>query len=85
LEPGADVALFAGLLHHLERSGRRDADFVAAHTSGLAAALEAALPFADLAEVARVTGLARADIAAFYDAFAATEKVVTVYSQGVNQ
>ncbi len=85
LEPGTDVALFAGLLGHLERAGARDTEFVADHTSGLEAALEAAAPFTDLAEVTRVTGLAGADVAAFYDLFAATEKVVTVYSQGVNQ
>ena len=85
LEPGTDVALFAGLLRHLDRVGARDAAFVADHTSGLDAALAAAAPFADPAEVARVTGLALADLEAFYAAFAATEKVVTVYSQGVNQ
>ena len=85
LAPGSDVALFAGLLAHLERTGRRDATFVADHTSGLDAALAAVAPFADVAEVARVTGLPSADVARFYDLFAATEKVVTVYSQGVNQ
>ena len=85
LAPGADVALFTGLLAHLERDGRRDPAFVAEHTSGLDAALAAAEPFADLAEVARVAGLAPADVAAFFALFAATEKVVTVYSQGVNQ
>ncbi len=85
LEPGSDVALFAGLLVHLERAGKRDAAFVADHTAGLDAALDAAAPFADPAEVARVTGLAAADVAAFYDLFATTDKTVTVFSQGVNQ
>ncbi len=85
LEPGSDVALFAGLLVHLDRAGSRDAGFVAEHTSGLEAALEAALPFADVGRVAEVTGLEPEAIIAFYELFAATEKVVTVYSQGVNQ
>ncbi|TBW38281.1 nitrate reductase [Siculibacillus lacustris] len=85
LEPGSDVALFAGLLAHLEGTGHRDGDFVAAHTSGLDAALAAAASFADLDAVARATGLAPADIATFYGWFGATEKTVTVYSQGVNQ
>jgi len=85
LEPGSDVALFAGLLHALERAGRRDAAFVAAHTSGLDTALAAVAAFADIAEVARATGLSRAEISAFYDLFASTEKTLTVYSQGVNQ
>lgn len=85
LAPGSDVALFSGLLHYLERDGRRDEAFVAEHTAGLDAALDAAAPFADVAEVARITGLAPADLDAFFALFAATEKVVTVYSQGVNQ
>ena len=83
--PGSDVALFAGLLHELERRGLRDAAFVAEHTSGLDGALEAVADFADVAAVARTTGVSRDEIAAFYDLFAMTEKVLTVYSQGVNQ
>ena len=85
LDSGTDVALFAGLLRHLERADARDRTFVAEHTSGLEAALEAAAAFDDPAEVARVTGLAERDVVAFFDLFTATEKVLTVYSQGVNQ
>ena len=85
LAPGSDVALFAGLLHHLERTGRRDDAFVADHTDGLDAALAAAAELADPAAVARITGLSLAEIERFYGLFAATEKVLTVYSQGVNQ
>ncbi len=85
LAPGSDVALFAGLLVHLERAGARDVGFVAEHTAGLDAALEAAGAFADVGAVAAATGLEVGDILAFYEMFAATEKTVTVYSQGVNQ
>ena len=85
LRPGSDVALFAGLLHALERAGRRDRAFVADHTSGLDEALAAVAAFADPSEVARVTGLTIPDVEAFFALFAGTEKVVTVYSQGVNQ
>ena len=85
LAPGSDVALFAGLLHALERAGKRDAAFVAEHTAGLDAALAATAAFADLAEVAGATGLNETEIAAFYELFVATEKTLTVYSQGVNQ
>src|SRR5690606_18543374 len=42
LDPGTDVALFAGLLAHLDRFGCRDAAYVERHTSGLDAALAAA-------------------------------------------
>ncbi|MCM0018757.1 MAG: molybdopterin-dependent oxidoreductase [Tagaea sp.] len=51
--------------------------------AGLHAHLKGGAP--DLAAVARICGLPTRDIAAFYAEFARTEKVVTVYSQGVNQ
>jgi len=76
LRPGSDVALFNGLLLRLAA----DEDFVAGHTSGLAGALQAAAG-TDLA----VCDLDEEDLETFYAWFAASEKVVTVYSQGVNQ
>ena len=78
-----DVALFNSLLAHLAGTVA-DRTFVDAHTSGLPEALAAASSL-DTDGVARATGLAPRDIAAFFDLFAATERVVTVYSQGVNQ
>ncbi len=84
LAPGSDVALFAGLLAHLERAGAVDAAYIAAHTQGFEAALAEALKL-DVDAVAAITELPRAKLAAFYDLFARNERVVTVYSQGVNQ
>ena len=81
LAPGSDVALFAGLLAHLADAGQVNQDWVAAHASGLDAALAAARGV----DVAGITGLAADDIARFYAWFAGTPRVVTVYSQGVNQ
>ncbi|TPO02574.1 nitrate reductase, partial [Mesorhizobium sp. CU2] len=86
LDPGTDVLLFNGLLAHLARNGKTDADFIRNGTSGFDAA--AALAEADAPSIARVAkgcGLAAADVQAFYDLFAATERTVTIYSQGVNQ
>ncbi|GGE44471.1 nitrate reductase [Agaricicola taiwanensis] len=83
IAPNGDVALFNGLLSHLAREGKADAGFVSAHTSGLDDALAASA--ADIEITAAGTGLSTADIATFFQLFAATEKVVTVYSQGVNQ
>jgi assimilatory nitrate reductase catalytic subunit len=57
---------------------------VARHTSGFDAALAAAKQ-ASVGETARLTGLKLADLLAFYRLFAGREKVVTLYSQGVNQ
>ncbi len=84
IEPGADVALFLGLLRHLARSRAHDPRFVEAHTRGLGDALEAAAQWTP-GVVARRTGLALADVEHFFDLVTRTEKTVTVYSQGVNQ
>jgi assimilatory nitrate reductase catalytic subunit len=84
IAPGADVALFAGLVAHLAEVGRVDRAYVEAHTVGFEAALAEARAF-DLAAAARTTELSLDALKAFYDLFARTERVVTVYSQGVNQ
>ncbi|MEL6465538.1 MAG: nitrate reductase [Pseudomonadota bacterium] len=78
--PDGDVALFNGLLAHLEASGRVNRAYVAAHVSGFDAALAAA-EATDPGE----SGLSSDDLALFYSMWGGTEKVVTVYSQGVNQ
>ncbi len=86
LRPGSDVALFAGLVVHLADAGTVATTWVEQHTSGFAAALATARQTAGtVGAVAAITGLPEADIAAFYDDFARTERVMTVYSQGVNQ
>ncbi len=78
-----DVALFNGLLRHLAGTAV-DRAYVERHTAGSAEAVAAASGCDDAA-VARATDLAAAEVARFYRLFAATERVVTVYSQGVNQ
>ena len=86
LKPGSDVRLFNGLLVHLANEGLTDTDFVTNHTTGLKAALTEALKDApDMATLAQSCGLSEDNLAAFFDLFANTEKVLTVYSQGVNQ
>lgn len=86
LAPGSDVALFDGLLAYIAEQGALDAFFVDGHTAGIEAALEAAGCSAGTPErVAAITGLARSDILSFYDWFVATERTMTVFSQGVNQ
>ena len=77
-----DVALFNGLLAHLAAHGRLDRNHIAAHTTGLDETLAAGL---GTGAVANATGLTAESLADFYRLFADTEKVVTVFSQGVNQ
>ncbi|WP_244817078.1 nitrate reductase [Caballeronia sp. Lep1P3] len=84
LKPGSDVRLFNGLFAFLAEQGATDCAFVDAHTRGYAAALAAAAP-GDMARVARDCKLDVDELLAFYRLFASTERVVTVYSQGVNQ
>jgi assimilatory nitrate reductase catalytic subunit len=86
LKAGTDVWLFNGLLSYLAQHGAVDAGFVAAHTNGQAEALQAAaLDGADPEQVARICKVDLQDLLSFYRMFAATEKVVSGFSQGVNQ
>jgi assimilatory nitrate reductase catalytic subunit len=86
LRPGTDVLLFNGLLAHLADKGALDRTYIDDHTTGFDAAL--ALADADAGSIDKVAagcGLSPADVARFYDWFVATERSLTVYSQGVNQ
>ncbi|TWB46011.1 assimilatory nitrate reductase catalytic subunit [Nitrospirillum pindoramense] len=83
VRPGADVALFNGLLAHLADQDALDHTWMAAHAEGFEPALAAARRTSD--QTAALTGLDPADLARFYHWFASTTRVVTVYSQGVNQ
>ena len=84
--PGMDSALFSGLLVHLTDTLALDYEYIDAHTTGLTDALVRAREIApNLAATAKATGLAEADVARFFELFRATPKVVTCFSQGVNQ
>jgi assimilatory nitrate reductase catalytic subunit len=86
LKPGTDAALFSGLLAHLADNGILDRHYIADHTSGFDDALARARSLAgSAAATALATGLPEQDVAAFFQMFAATPRVVTLYSQGVNQ
>jgi assimilatory nitrate reductase catalytic subunit len=84
IKPDSDVALFLGLLRYLARSGMLKRRYISGHTTGFKEALESA-EMLDLYDLVRRTGIAAANLEQFFALFAATEKVVTVYSQGVNQ
>ncbi len=84
LAPGSDVALFNGLLGYLAQAGKVDHDWVARHTTGLAAAL-AATGAMEIEATAAECGIDPEVLQTFYDMFAETERVMTVWSQGVNQ
>lgn len=86
LKPGTDVRLFNGLLSHMSQLGTVDDDYVARHTSGMDEAVETArFDAPEISTVADVCGLEPDEVLDFYKTFRLTKKVVTVYSQGVNQ
>jgi assimilatory nitrate reductase catalytic subunit len=86
LRPGTDTALFSGLLAYLADNNALDRDYIDAHTQGFDEALARAKNIAgSVAATALATGLAEADVAAFFHLFRKTPRVVTLYSQGVNQ
>ncbi len=86
IRPGSDSTLWNGLLVWLSDAGLIDWRFVTDHTRGFGKALAEARQHAgSLASVALDTGLNGTDIEKFYELWADTERVVTCFSQGVNQ
>jgi len=86
LKPGSDATLFNGVLSYLEQNNHLDHDFIEHHSEGFLDAVDAAnASAADVQTVAEQCSLAAEDVASFFKLFAETEKVVTLYSQGVNQ
>ena len=86
LKPGTDTALFSGLLAYLADHGALDRDYIARHTTGFDDAIARARSMAgSIGATALATGLSERDVAAFFQMFAGTQRVVTLYSQGVNQ
>jgi assimilatory nitrate reductase catalytic subunit len=84
VRPDGDVTLFMGLLAHLAASPAIDQNYIGAHTEGFGAAFAtaAALVWDELLER---TGLPAMQVREFFRLFETTERVVTCYSQGVNQ
>ena len=83
---GMDTALFCGLLAYLADTRALNDSYIAEYTRGFADALARAREIAgDAAATARASGLDLGEVARFFELFARTERVVTCYSQGVNQ
>jgi len=84
IRPGSDGYLFTALLAWLHANGHVYGDYVAAHTEGIDAAVAAAGP-SDPEGTAGELGIGPGELRTFFDWFAATERTVTLYSQGINQ
>lgn len=80
----SDSALFNGLLARLTNSEALNRSYIATHTQDFASALAVAKALSS-DQIAQQTGLSHRELEDFYQLFIATDKTVTVYSQGVNQ
>ncbi|BBN59947.1 nitrate reductase [Hydrogenovibrio marinus] len=85
LRPGMDAALFNGLLNYLVTNDAVDTDYIKLFTEGFEDALAAASGQNGIAEVAEQCDVSEQDLAQWFAWFAESRKVVTLYSQGVNQ
>lgn len=79
-----DIALFNGLMAYLADTQAIDETYIARHTSGFPEALMAA-SHKSVADISEATGVSGMLIRRFFRLFGQTQKVVTCYSQGVNQ
>jgi assimilatory nitrate reductase catalytic subunit len=86
IKPGMDGVLWSGLLVQLAERGLLDTRYIKVHGQGFEQALDAAGTIApNIEAVAGATGLGPRDVSLFYDWFAGTPRVVSCYSQGINQ
>jgi assimilatory nitrate reductase catalytic subunit len=84
LRSGSDSVLFNGLLAHLASTHAVDGAFVRGFTTGAEAALQE-VAGQTATQTAATCGLTEGAVELFFDWFARTERVVTLYSQGINQ
>ncbi len=85
LKPGTDGVLFNGLLSYLDQAGEGNEMYTSNCTSGLTEVLDAARRSAPNVEiVANQCALTVEEVSEFYRFFSRTERVVTVFSQGIN-
>ncbi|MBN2865737.1 MAG: molybdopterin-dependent oxidoreductase [Thiotrichales bacterium] len=86
LKPGSDAVLFNGLLAQLAEADVLNTSYIEKHTEGFADALnQAQLLQGSIAQVAEQCELDEADLRQFFEWAVTRQKMVTLYSQGVNQ
>ena len=83
IKPGTDQELFNGLFSYILEQQEMDEDFIASHTEGLEHITQQDLP--DIKTAAERCKLDVEQVEKFYRLFARTDRVVSLYSQGINQ
>ena len=84
LKPGSDAYLFNGLAHYLITQDKLDDAFLASHCNGLDDLKRVVLD-QTLAQTAKDCDISDTLIREFNELFANNERVVTLFSQGINQ
>ncbi|NOY67719.1 MAG: molybdopterin-dependent oxidoreductase [Gammaproteobacteria bacterium] len=86
IKPGTDSIFFNGLLVYLQEQDEHNIQFIKNCTEGMDEALDHARQSApDIASVAAQCELDEEEVTRLFRLFAHTERVVTVFSQGINQ
>lgn len=83
-QPGTDVALLNGMLHHILALGLEDRDFIASRTHNFDAVREAVRPYTpEVAE--RISGVPAADIRRAAELYARGPRSCTLWAMGLTQ
>lgn len=86
IDPGTDVSLFNGLLSYLAENKKINSEYIDQYTQGFDLALKSAqIDSADQQQLIKKLNIGKQQLQLFYQKFANTEKVLTIYSQGINQ
>ena len=80
IAPGADVALFNGMLHVMRREGWCDDEYIRRHTENFDS-----LEDLSLGKAAAICGVPEADIFEAARVFATSKATLSLYCQGLNQ
>lgn len=84
IQPGTDVALFNGMLHHLVWEGLLDQAFIDAHTSGFPA-LKTLLRDYTPRMAAEICGIPAQDLVTAAEWFGRSPAALSLYCMGLNQ
>ena len=84
LQPGTDVALFNGMLHHLLWEGLVDAQFIADHTTGFAELKQLLRDYTPRMS-AEICGIPVQDLVTAAEWFGRSPAALSLYCMGLNQ
>lgn len=84
IQPGTDVALFNGMLHHLIWEGRVDQAFIDQHTDGYVQLKNAVREYTPRV-AAELCGILEKDLITAADWFGASGPALSLYCMGLNQ